>query len=69
MWSCDLPTLEPIDVTKVPLWQSKQAVPTATAWFILEGWKVLVLSWQLSHGALAGMCFADLETGVTPRND
>jgi len=34
MWSLDLPTPLPEDVTKEPLWQVKQVVVLTTAWFI-----------------------------------
>jgi len=52
----------------LPLWQLAQ-FPTMPAWLmplIRAPANVIVLLWQVSHGALVGMWLGGLPTAVTP---
>jgi hypothetical protein len=55
-----------LPVAVVPLWQLAHGVDANRLWFMRAPANVTVLRWQVSQGAIVGICFAGLPSAFTP---
>jgi hypothetical protein len=55
-----------LPVAVMPLWQLAHGIDANRLWFMRAPANVTVLRWQVSQGAVVGICFVGLPSAFTP---